>query len=151
MMLWCATGRLNCYPFFRNDLARGLGLPVLPEADIKDTRDLEPRITNADKIVVISTFPRLKTQSKFPDHAPKSTQSRLCRSIIPTTGDEDHSIAFIGAARRAPSLPKSNLCGCTLFEWEFKTSGLREDERQGCTGYGMEKEEILRRWIYLHF
>lgn len=92
-----ATGWMNCYPFFGDDLARDLGLPVLPvKANVKDTADWESRIANADK-VVINTFPRLKTQPKYPDHTPKSTPSRLYRSIIPITGDEDHSIAFIGA------------------------------------------------------
>ncbi|KAH9205829.1 hypothetical protein DL95DRAFT_528643 [Leptodontidium sp. 2 PMI_412] len=91
-----ATGWLNCYPFFKNDLAKELGLPVLPSnANVKDIEAWESRITQADKIVT-DTFPRLKVQPKYPDHAAKSTPSRLYRSIIPVTDREDRSIAFLG-------------------------------------------------------
>ncbi|KAH7333366.1 hypothetical protein BKA65DRAFT_43331 [Rhexocercosporidium sp. MPI-PUGE-AT-0058] len=91
-----ATGWLNGYPFFKDDLAKKLGLPTLPaNADVEDIEDWESRISQADKIVT-DTFPRLKVQPKYPDHAPKFTPSRLHRFIAPVLDSEDRSIAFLG-------------------------------------------------------
>lgn len=91
-----ATGWSNVYPFFKDGLATRLGLPVLPEnADVKDVDTWEARISQADKIVT-DTFPRLKLQPKFPDHAQKATPGRLYRYIAPVADSEDRSIAFLG-------------------------------------------------------
>ncbi|PVH74041.1 FAD/NAD(P)-binding domain-containing protein [Cadophora sp. DSE1049] len=91
-----ATGWSNIYPFFKDDVAKKLGLPILPsDADAKDIEAWETRISQADKIVT-DTFPRLKVQPKFPDHIPKATPGRLYRYIAPVSDSEDRSIAFLG-------------------------------------------------------
>lgn len=91
-----SIGWSNRYPFFDTSIAEQLGLPLLPtEADAQTANEWEARIKTADTKVV-ETFPRLANLPTYPDHAAKSTPSRLYRFIIPTSGDEDHSIAFLG-------------------------------------------------------
>lgn len=92
----CCTGWKNWFPFFDAQLARRLGLPLHPtDSEKVEVAVWEERISKADAEVVRS-FPRLENQPNYPDHTPKSTSSRLYRGMIPITGDEDHSIAFIG-------------------------------------------------------
>ncbi|KAL2065744.1 hypothetical protein VTL71DRAFT_3414 [Oculimacula yallundae] len=91
-----ATGWTNCFPFIKDDLAKSLGLPIVPtNAESKDIEAWEARISASDSVVT-NTFPRLKFQPEYPSHASKSTPSRLYRSIIPISDKEDHSIAFLG-------------------------------------------------------
>jgi hypothetical protein len=90
------TGWSNCYPMFDLELAKKLGLPLLPgDEDVDQATVWEDRIKTADKHVV-DAFPKLADQPKYPDHKPKSTPSRLYQAMIPIEGDDTHSIAFMG-------------------------------------------------------
>jgi dimethylaniline monooxygenase (N-oxide forming) len=92
-----AIGWSNCYPFFNTPQAEHLGLPLLPaEANEQAALTWEALINIADEKVV-DTFPRLSNVPTYPDHTPKSTPSRLYRSMVPVSSDDDHSIAFVGA------------------------------------------------------
>ncbi|KAK0111257.1 monooxygenase [Cadophora gregata] len=91
-----ATGWSNIYPFFKDDLAKKLGLPVLPDTvEAKDVEVWEARISEAHKIVT-DAFPRLTVQPNFPHHTPKATPGRLYRHIAPISDQEDRSIVFLG-------------------------------------------------------
>lgn len=101
-----ATGWLNCYPMFEDELAKQLGLPTLPEKlqeSDEEVSEWEELLKDADREVV-ETFPRLAQLPSYPDHKPKSTPNKLFRSIIPIEGDDDHSIAFIGGIGTTQSL-----------------------------------------------
>ncbi|KAH8667399.1 hypothetical protein BGZ60DRAFT_528702 [Tricladium varicosporioides] len=92
------TGYHNTYPMFDDMTAVQLGLPLPASKFLEFSEDIktwEERIKSADPEVLIA-FPRLATQPTYPDHAPKSSPSRLYRGIIPID-DPDHSIAFVGA------------------------------------------------------
>ena len=92
------TGWLNSFPMFSDALAKKLGLPRpisnLREED-DETKQWESRLEIADKKVT-ELFPRLLEQPKYPDRKPKSTPSRLYRTMVPINGDDDRSIAFLG-------------------------------------------------------
>jgi Pyridine nucleotide-disulphide oxidoreductase len=101
-----ATGWLNTYPMFDDALATDLGLPMPPRKGNEDGKEAaawDELLAKADKTVV-ETFPRLANLPSYPHSEPKSTPSRLYRSIIPINGDVDHSIAFVGAIGSAQSL-----------------------------------------------
>ncbi|KAN0099861.1 FAD/NAD(P)-binding domain containing protein [Hyaloscypha variabilis] len=101
-----ATGWSNTYPMFDNALATELGLPLpfqTPQEDGKAVAEWETLLAEADKKVV-ETFPRLANLPTYPHPEPKSTPNKLFRSIIPISGDIDHSIAFVGAIGSAQSL-----------------------------------------------
>jgi dimethylaniline monooxygenase (N-oxide forming) len=101
-----ATGWSNTYTMFDDELALELGLPVPPskvQEDGIEAAAWEDRLAEADKKVVES-FPRLAHPPSYPHPEPKSTPSKLYRSIIPIAGDADHSIAFVGAIGSAQSL-----------------------------------------------
>jgi dimethylaniline monooxygenase (N-oxide forming) len=90
------TGWKNWFPMFDVELARKLGLPLLPiDSDEDENATWEKRIGRAD-VEVVAAFPRLLSQLRYPDHAPKSTPSRLFRGMIPVSGDADRSIVFLG-------------------------------------------------------
>src|SRR6185437_15245133 len=83
-----------------------LGLPMLPhkiQEDGKEQALWEALLAKADKKVV-ETFPRLANLPSYPHAEPKSTPSKLYRSMIPLNGDFDRSIAFVGAIGSAQSL-----------------------------------------------
>lgn len=101
-----ATGWSNIYPMLDEELAMELGLPMLPskaQNDGKEADAWEGLFAEADKKVV-ETFPRLANLPSYPHPEPKSTPSKLFRSIIPVKGDMEHSIAFVGAIGSAQSL-----------------------------------------------
>ncbi|KAF4637741.1 hypothetical protein G7Y89_g355 [Cudoniella acicularis] len=100
------TGWSNTYPMFDDELAMGLGLPMLPEKAQeggKEAEEWETPLKKADAKVV-ETSPRLANLPKHQDRKPKSTPSRLYRAMLPITGDIDRSIAFVGAVGSAQSL-----------------------------------------------
>ncbi|KAH9212911.1 hypothetical protein DL95DRAFT_524823 [Leptodontidium sp. 2 PMI_412] len=102
-----ATGWLNTYPMFDDALAMELGLPIPPQKAQDDGTDAaawDDLFAEADKRVV-EAFPRLANLPSYPHAEPKSTPSKLYRSIIPiTAGGINHSIAFVGAIGSAQSL-----------------------------------------------
>lgn len=107
------TGYHNTYPMFDDKMAVELGLP-LPAAKFgefaEDIETWEERIKDADP-KVLPAFPRLATQPKYPDYAPKSSPNRLYRSIIPIN-DTDHSIAFVGAIGTVQSFTIAEVRRC---------------------------------------
>jgi len=103
-----ATGWSNLYPMFDDAMALQLGLPMLPrkaihQNDGKDAAAWETLLREADEKIV-EIFPRLGNLPPYSNHEPKSTPSKFYRSMVPITGDDDHSIVFVGAIGSAQSL-----------------------------------------------
>ena len=101
-----ATGWMNTYPMFDDDLAAELRLPTSPHTTqrvAKGAAAWETLLTEADKKVV-QAFPRLANLPSYPHQTPRSTPHKLYRSIIPLSDTSSRSIAFVGAIGSAQSL-----------------------------------------------
>ncbi|KAH8658614.1 hypothetical protein BGZ60DRAFT_492997 [Tricladium varicosporioides] len=125
-----ATGWSNTYPMFEDQLAVVLGLPMPPQKAQEDGKEVaawEALLVEADKKVV-ETFPRLANLPTYPHPEPKSTPSKLYRSMIPITGDLDHSIAFVGAIGSAQSLNVAEIQALWVAAYLSKKLALPTEE-----------------------
>lgn len=126
-----ATGWLNTYPMFDDALAVELGLPIPAQKAQQAGEEAAAwaeLLAKADEKIV-EMFPRLANLPPYPHSEPKSTPSKLYRSIAPINGDTDHSIAFVGAIGSAQSLNVAEIQALWAVSYLSKKITLPSEEK----------------------